>query len=288
MNLINTNLLPPSLTIPKPIIFLAKFTQFFSTHLTAKFAALLFSTPVKFPIPKREKVMLDSAQKKTIFVESIGKNIEVLSYGYSQKKVLLVHGWAGRSTQLFMMADKLLEKGYMVISFDGPAHGNSSGKTTAMPEFIDTITLLDKQFGPFEAAIGHSFGGMCLYNSVADGFKINKLVTVGAPDRISEVLLNFSKNLNVKPRIAIKMKQFFDKKWQVDIEQHSASVVAKKITIPTLVVHDTADGDVSVNCAVNIRKNLQKGTLLMTQGLGHTKILRNKKVTTEIVKFITN
>ncbi|WCC43924.1 hypothetical protein PJW08_08840 [Tenacibaculum finnmarkense] len=100
MNLINTNLLPPSLTIPKPIIFLAKFTQFFSTHLTAKFAALLFSTPVKFPIPKREKVMLDSAQKKTIFVESIGKNIEVLSYGYSQKKVLLVHGWVGRSTRV--------------------------------------------------------------------------------------------------------------------------------------------------------------------------------------------
>ena len=100
-----------------------------------------------------------------------------MSYGYSKKKVLLVHGWAGRSTQLFMIADRLLEKGYMVISFDGPSHGKSEGKTTAMPEFLDTIKVIDKQFGPFEAAIGHSFGGMSLYNSVADGFSIKSLVT---------------------------------------------------------------------------------------------------------------
>ncbi|WP_296637367.1 hypothetical protein [Polaribacter sp.] len=32
------------------------------------------------------------------------------------------------STQLFMIANYLLEQGYMVISFDGPAHGASSEK----------------------------------------------------------------------------------------------------------------------------------------------------------------
>ncbi|MBE7630273.1 alpha/beta hydrolase [Tenacibaculum piscium] len=286
MKLKNTLLFPPTLVIPKPITFLAKGIQLFSTHLTAKFATVLFSTPVKFPIPKREKIMFESAQKKTIFVPSIAKNIEVLSYGYSQKKVLLVHGWAGRSTQLYMIADKLLEKGYMVISFDGPAHGNSSGKTTSMPEFIATITEINKQFGSFESAIGHSFGAMCLYNSVATDFKINKLVTIGAPDSISNVLFNFANSLKVKPVIGEKMKQFFDKKAQTNIDKHSSSIVAKKITIPTLVIHDANDGDVAVNCAINIRENLQKGTLLITQGLGHTKILRNKKVTADIVNFI--
>ena len=71
----------------------------------------LFITPIKFSIPKREKVMLESAQKKTINVPSINqKRFQVLSYGYSKKKVLLVHGWAGRSTQLYMIADKLIRK----------------------------------------------------------------------------------------------------------------------------------------------------------------------------------
>ncbi len=286
MNFNNSNIFLPSLIIPKSILVFAKLTQFFSTNLTAQFGAKLFITPITFSIPEREKVMLKSAQKKTINVSSISKNIEVLSYGYSKKKVLLVHGWAGRSTQLYMIADKLLEKGYMVISFDGPSHGQSTGKTTAMPEFLDTINEIDKQFGPFEAAVGHSFGGMCLYNSTSNNFKIKKLVTVGAADEISDVILNFTKNLKVKPVVAKKIKNKFDKKWLQDIDSHSSSTVAKKITIPTLVIHDSNDGDVPVSCAINIRQNLQRGRLLITKGLGHTKILRNKKVTSEIVDFI--
>ena len=287
MNLKSSNIFPPSLNIPLPIILFSKTLQNFSTHLTAKFAAKLFTTPVNFPMPKREKVMLESAQKKTINVPSIAKSIQVLSYGYSTKKVLFVHGWAGRSTQLYMIADKLLEKGYMVISFDGPSHGNSAGKTTEMPEFIETITEINKQFGPFEAAIGHSFGAMCLFNAISEDFPVNKFVSVGSADKISDVILNFTKNLQVKPIVARKMKCLFDKKWQRDIDIHSSSNVAKKITIPTLVVHDTTDGDVSVSCAVKIRQNLQNGKLLITEGLGHTKILRNSRVVSRIVDFIT-
>ena len=287
MNFMNSNIFPPSLTIPKPVIAIAKFTQFFSTSLTAKLASKLFITPIGFSIPKREKVMLESAQKKTINIPSINQNIQVLSYGYSKKKVLLVHGWAGRSTQLFMIADKLLEKGYMVISFDGPAHGASTGKTTMMPDFLDTINEIDQQFGPFEAAVGHSFGGMCLYNSIdRDSFNIKKLVTIGSADKISDVILNFTNNLKVKPIVAKKIKAKFDKQWQTNIDKHSSSTVAKSVSIPTLVIHDSQDGDVPVSCAQNIRQNLKSGKLLITQGLGHTKILRDKNVINRAVNFI--
>ncbi|MDE1206593.1 alpha/beta hydrolase [Tenacibaculum larymnensis] len=286
MNFTHSKTAIPSIKIPKPVIFSAKALQFISVSKAAKFGARLFTTPVNFPIPKREKVMLESAQKKTINVPSISRDVQVLSYGYSTKKVLWVHGWAGRSTQLYMIADKLLEKGYMVISFDGPAHGKSTGKTTEMPEFLETITEINKQFGPFEAAIGHSFGGVCLYNAFSEGFTVNKLVTVGAADKISDVILNFTKNLQVKPIIAHKMKSLFDKKWQRDIDTHSSSVKARSVKIPTLVVHDSFDGDVDVSCAIAIRQNLQNGKLLITEGLGHTRILRNPKVASKIVDFI--
>ena len=103
---------------------------------------------------------------------------------------------------------------------------------------------------------------------------------------ISDILLNFTKNLQLKPKIAKKIKSFFDAKWQQDIDSHSSSIVAKKVNIPTLVVHDSDDGDVPVSCALKIRQNLQNGTLLITEGLGHTKILRNQKITSTIVNFI--
>lgn len=287
MNLKSTSLFPQSLSIPKPIIFFAKTLQFFSYNLVAKFGAKLFITPISFPTPKREHQMFESAQKQTITIDAINKKVHLLSYGYSTKKVLLVHGWAGRSTQMYMLADKLLEKGYMIISFDGPAHGKSTGKTTAMPEFLATITKINEQFGPFEAAIGHSFGGMCLYNAIPEGFNIKKLVTIGSGDKISDILLNFTNNLKVKPVVAKKMKSLFDKKWNTDIDLHASSVMANKINIPTLVVHDSNDGDVLVSNAVSIRQNLQKGRLLVTRGLGHTKILRNQEVSSRIVNFIT-
>ncbi|WP_431166510.1 alpha/beta hydrolase [Tenacibaculum halocynthiae] len=288
MNFISTRKNPKSIKIQKSITLLANFLQALSTNLVTKFGSKLFITPINFSVPEREKALYKSAQKKNMTIKSINKEIEVLSYGYSKKKVLFVHGWAGRSTQLFMTADKLLEKGYMFISFDGPAHGKSSGKTTSMPEFIEAIKQIDEELGPFEVVIGHSFGGLCLYNAVSDGLSVKKLVTIGAADKISDVLLNFTKSLKIKPLIAKKIKQLYDKQWGKNIDDHSSSVVAKNIQIPTLIIHDSFDGDVDVSCALNIRQNIKKGELLITKGLGHTKILRDKNVTSKIIDFIQN
>ena len=286
MNFTNIHVHPKSIQIPKNIIFFANFLQTISLSLVTRFAAKLFVTPVNFPVPEREKMLYSSAQKKLITVKNISKDVEVLSYGYAKKKVLFVHGWSGRSTQLFLTADKLLENGYMYISFDAPAHHNSSGKTTSMFEFLETIKEVNQQLGPFDVAIGHSFGSMCLYNAVAEGFSVKKLITIGAADKISDVILSFTQNLRVQPIVAKKIKAIYDKQWQKDIDIHSSSKKAKEIDIPTLVIHDSSDGDVPVSCAINIRQNLRKGTLFITQGLGHTKILRDQKVTSKIIDFI--
>jgi len=276
----------PSLSIPKPIQWAAKSAEFFSGDLAARLGGLLFTTPIGFPIPEREKYMLKSAQKKRLKVEEIGKEIEILSYGYSKKKVLLVHGWAGRSTQLFAFADKLLEKGYMVISFDGPAHGKSTGKRTMMPEFLSTVKKIDETYGPFEAAVGHSFGGMCLYNATSTFLNLKTFIAVGAGDKVSDIIQNFSRNLSLKKSSALKMQKQLEKKWRLKVDDFASHQVAKKIDIPVLLVHDTNDGDVPVSCAYNIRQNLKHGSLLITYGLGHTKILRNKEIVNKSVEFI--
>jgi len=278
--------LAPSLSIPKAVKYFAQILQFFSHKLTVLFAIELFTTPFTFTTPKREKVMEESSQKMKHYITSIQKEVHVLSYGYSKKKVLLVHGWSGRSTQLFMIADTLLEKGYMVISFDGPSHRKSSGKKTNIVEFVETIKSINTNFGPFEAAIGHSFGSMGILNASAEEEIFKCIVTIGSGDKVSDILKNFTNNLGLKPIISKKMQFYFRKKWKVKVDDFASSVVAKKINIPTLVVHDVLDGDVAVSCALNIRQKLQNGTLYITNGLGHTKILRDKKVTSRIVDFI--
>lgn len=282
----NKKQLTPSLLIPIPVRCFAKTLELISSRLASFFGIRLFITPVNFPIPKREQYMLKSAQKKRLQIPEIKKEIEILSYGYSKKKVLLVHGWSGRSTQLFAFADKLLENGFMVISFDGPAHGKSTGRTTMMPEFLKTIEKINTTFGPFEAAIGHSFGATSLYNAAATFLDIKTFIAIGSGDRISEIISNFAKNLYLKEKSAKKIQSGLEKKWVIHLDDFSSSNVAKKIKIPVLVVHDKTDGDVPVSCAYKIRQNLEKGSLFITNGLGHTKILRNNEVVHKSIKFI--
>ena len=90
----------------------------------------------------------------------------------------------------------------------------------------------------------------------------------------------------LKEKSARKIQSGLENKWMIHIDDFASSTVAKKIKIPVLVVHDKNDGDVPVSCAYRIRQNLEKGSLLITNGLGHTKILRNKEVVNKSVEFI--
>lgn len=275
-----------SFVIPKYLIQTGKLLQFFSHDLTTRLAAKIFATPFKIAPPERELMMRQSAKNNLLTVDGLKKNIMVYTYGYSKKKVLLVHGWSGRGTQLVNIADKVLENKMMVISFDGPSHGLSSGKRTSLIEFIKCIRQLEKEYGPFDAAIGHSFGGMALLNAVSEGLKINNLVIIGADNSINEIIKAEVKKYSLQPAIAKKLIELINKQLDVDIEDFSSKNAAKNVDIPTLVINDSGDKYVDVSSALTIRQNLKYGELLMTNGLGHHKILKDPTVIQRIIDFI--
>lgn len=198
----------------------------------------------------------------------------------------MVHGWSGRGTQLFKIAEELLKSGYSTLSFDAPAHGKSPGKTTLMPEFIETILELEKQFGPFQAAIGHSLGGMSLLNAVKKGLKLNHLVTIGSGDIVKDIMDDFVKKLELNTRISELMQLHFEKKFKQSMDDYSAYKAASTITIPVLVIHDENDDELPIKCAIHINKHLKNGTLLITHNLGHRKILGDKKIIEKVVAFM--
>jgi len=276
----------PPVQIPKPILYTGCFLQFISTTLAAKYAKRLFVTPVKYKMPKREFHMDKETTQTMIPVPEINKEVLVYSYGKSDKKILLVHGWSGRGTQLVKIADHFVKLGYQTISFDAPSHGKLKGNQSSLLEFIATIQELDKQYGPFEFAIGHSLGGMSLLNAIRDGMCVKKLVTIGAADIISDIIANFIKALTLKPIVATKMKAILDGLFGTDINEISASYSAKKVTVPTLIVHDENDADVHVSCAHSIHKALPDGKIHITKGLGHRRILGNQEVIKKIEAFL--
>lgn len=274
-----------SLKIPKSILITAKILELTSSKLAMKFASKLFTSPMKYKIPKREIEMDKNAVQENFVLES-GKEIVVYKYGQGTKKVLLVHGWSGRGTQLVKIADEMLKLGYSTISFDAPGHGKASGKTSNMTEFIAAILEMQEKFGPFEYAIGHSLGGMSILNSIKRGLKVKKAVIVGSGDIVEDIMDDFIEKLGMNIAISKKMKASFEKKIGETMDSYSAYIAAREVTIPVLVIHDTDDTDVPVKAAYHIHKNLKESELMITNGLGHRKILGDAKAIKKIVAFL--
>lgn len=230
--------------------------------------------------------MDEASRQELIPLPSLNKKINVYHYGSSPKKVLLVHGWSGRGTQLHSIAEKLIKNGYSTISFDAPAHGKSTGKTSDMTEFIAGIHELSKRYGPFEHAIGHSLGAMAVLNAIKQGFKVQKAVTIGSGDIIEDIMTDFSKKLGMDFATTQLMIKLFEKKFNTTINSYSASIAAQNINIPVLMFHDEEDTDVPVTAAANIFSQLNNAELIVTQGLGHRKILGDSRVIKKIVEFL--
>ncbi len=272
--------------IPIAIRRSAKLLAVISPKLATRFAVKLFISPLRHDIPKRE---LDYDRKTThqrIYIDAIQKEIEVYVYGSGSQTILISHGWSGRGTQLFKIAERLTKMGFRVVSFDGPSHGRSTGKTTLMIEFIASILQLQKEFGGFYAAVGHSLGGMSILNAAVRGLEVEKLVTIGAGDVIYDIILDFVKQLGLDESYAKRMQNYFEKKYQMKMHDLSASVAAAEVKKPTLIVHDKQDDDVSVTCAYAVAEKLENGTLLITERLGHRKILGDTDVINQIADFL--
>ena len=273
-------------TIPKSILVSGKLLQAISPRLAARFAFKLFMTPFKYSRPKREKDMYEKAKKNRLFIPELNKKIQVYELGNSKKKVLLVHGWAGRGTQLYKIAESLVQKGFMTVSFDGTAHGGSEGKTSSMPEFIASMLELEKNYGSFDFVVGHSLGAMASLNAIKKGLKVKKAILIGSGNSIIAICKQFIQRLELKPKVAIHLKNIMDKQLGEDTEVLSAYVAAKSVSIPVLVIHDKDDTDVPVACARDIKKNLINSEILITEGLGHRRVLTDTNVIEKIIHFI--
>ena len=274
--------------IPKFITNTLFLSDKISSSLTVRLATFLFTKPINHKTPKRELAYQSQAKQHLLLVPALNKKINVYTLGDGEKKVLLTHGWSGRGTQLVKIAEAFHQNGYQVISFDGPSHGKSDGNTTLMPEFIASMHEINKHFGPFEFAIGHSLGAMATLHAASTTFQVKKIVTIGAGDLIDDIIKDFVRRMKLKSKYIDLLRHHFEKKRKEKMSDYDASYCASKVNIPTLIIHDENDKDVPVSCAHHIHKHHLNSNLLITKGLGHNKILGDEKVIEEIINFTTS
>ncbi len=287
---------------PKEIIraypkLLLKSTQFFFQFigpivpgLASQVAYRLFTTPRQ---RAKHKVSDEILERARLFEVLYGKRIlKAYEWGRGEKTVLLVHGWESRGTAMRSFVPALVAHGYRVVAFDGPAHGNSDGKRTNLPHFSGAVKAMIRQLDGVEAIIGHSFGGATSVFSLAwdeNAPWLDKLVLIGVPNRLEFVLEDALNVLKAPKSVARKFKNLIQTKVDVPIQEANVAASGSQLKLgEALIVHDKKDPIVPFSEAETTFQSWDNANLLVVDGLGHFKLMKDKAVVEKVVHFIIN
>lgn len=255
--------------------------------IAALWAYRIWSSTRRFRESEHDKRWRQQAQRQMLEKDVGG--VAVYRWGRTEDPVVLcVHGWNGRASQFATMLPALLKAGYQVIAFDAPGHGNSDGKSANLFQISDVLKTIATTASPLQAIICHSFGGMVAAYSIRHlGVSVNKLVMIASPISTRYLMDMFAESLCLNQRVMKRFDRKIRHEFGEDVyERLSAEQNLKNSALPILLIHDKQDKAVSWRNSECIVKVAGKAVAIYTEGHGHRRLLRDKKLIRKIVNFI--
>lgn len=219
------------------------------------------------------------------FVEVNSKKVPVWSWG-NGPAVLMVHGWEGYGLQFRKFIKPLVEKGYRVLTFDAPAHGECDGKQSDLPEFAETIRKIETTVGAFHGIIAHSLGGAAATLALGNGVSAKCVVLISSPASTENVMAEYATIFNLSDEVKQRMGETILQRFGKPMEDFSPVKIAKKLKTPVFIVHDQGDKMVKYEDALTLSAALPQPKLLVTEGLGHKRILYHRQVIDSCIRFL--
>lgn len=255
----------------------------FSENLAAERAFQLFSTPRKGRVLPHQEAFLKNALDKRVAVN--GTDIQTYRWPGDRETVLLLHGWESNVFRWRNLIEKLREADFNIIAFDAPGHGYSEGKLLNLANYSESARHLIELYRP-KHIIGHSMGGLTMLyvHSRNPQFPIEKLVSLGAPAELSELLGHYQKLLKFNNRVLRGLDNHFYKLYDCKISDISTPTFAREISRPGLIVHDELDPITPFSASIRLHEGWKNSKLIKTTGLGHS--LHQEAVNKRISDFL--
>ena len=251
--------------------------------LAAGLAERLFTTPPRSRRPAAEIELLRAARARPMQVGA--RRIETWVWG-DGPPVLLVHGWGGRGAQLGALVAPLLAQGFSVTAFDAPGHGASDAGTVTIPEITSAVRAVAESRGPLAAIVAHSAGAAAAVRALWEGLDAGAVVLVGPAADLVTPALRFSETFGFSRDVRERMRQRIEARVGRQWSAFDALALAPALTAPLLVIHDRGDAEIPWQHGAAIARAWRGGEMLMTEGLGHRRILRHPDVVAAAVAFV--
>jgi len=205
------------------------------------------------------------------------------------RRVLILHGFSSNMNKFLHYVEPLKKAGLEVFLFDAPAHGQSSGKTATVLQYKDMIRTVEETYGPFQAFIAHSFGGLALSlyaETLKDQEKL-KLVLLAPATETSTAIDYFAAKLKIRQQLKEGMNAYIFQKSGIRAEDFSIRRAMHRIRARVLWIHDLDDEVTPWKDAAAVQSDQHPNIQFSnTRGLGHRRIYKDPAITERVVRFI--
>jgi pimeloyl-ACP methyl ester carboxylesterase len=205
------------------------------------------------------------------------------------KKVLIAHGFESASRVFEHYIAALLKKGYEVVAFDAPGHGLSGGKRLFISDYVQMLSAVEQNYGPFQSWMAHSLGGLALALSLEDMSTDgeSRIVLVAPAPGIAQAFDEWASELRLPPPVSREVDEYVKETSGHPLAWYSLRRVIGSIAADILFVQDEGDAVVPMEEAKLIQQDRHPNIrFLFTTGLGHRKVYKDQEVLDQIVDFL--
>jgi len=257
-----------------------------SKRKSAEQAFQLFCTPF---LKSKKKTHPESAEPVQFKLQELTIN----GYRWNSpqtNKVLILHGFGSAGHKFEHYVAPLVEKGYEVLAFDAPAHGESDGTTTNAIEYSEMIKKVMDEYGPVKNFIAHSFGGIALSLALEEipHDENTKIVFIAPATETTSAVDGAFNMLKIKNQ---EVRKEFEK-IIVEVSGKETAWFSMRramhnIKAKILWIHDKEDDITPWNDAEKVKEdNHDNINFVITKGLGHRKIYHDENVKNKVITFL--
>lgn len=205
------------------------------------------------------------------------------------RKVLIAHGFESSSQVFEAYIAPLLEKGYEVVAFDAPAHGHSGGRRVTLPKYVGVLRSIEQNYGPFNAYIGHSLGGLALalFLETSPHNESTRLVLIAPAVETATALHTFARVLHLPPDVVHEIDDYIQETSGQHVAWYSLRRAVHNIHARILYWQDEDDKITPCRDARKIEGDGHRAIrFVFTKGLGHRRICQDPQTIADILRFL--
>ena len=286
-------------TAVRAMRFTLKALELVAPPLAVRLIDKLFRTPQRTPQRASHRAFYATGINETLHIR--GFDVRVYRRGQGPA-VCILHGWSSMGYRMRRLADMLVATGYQVIVPDLPCHGRSSGKGSHQVEIAKVMKDLFLHYNattPIEYLVTHSWGGTVAHLAL-DGMRreglslpLKRVVALSMPTRLSSVLGLFRRYLDLSPRLMASLENTLqqiaasDERTTDEAFPMGFDRLYEDADFDLLLIHDVDDDKVASHDSIRLMRKHDRIELVLTQGLGHHRIVNDGDVHQHILKHFS-